>query len=106
MEVEGDVFNVKVEPKDGSVKISESGSTEKPKPDTSLEGSVTCNMQGMVLSVDVKVGDQVNPGDTLCVIEAMKMENSVSANHGGVVKEIFVSDGDAVSTGDVLMVIE
>ncbi len=106
VEVEGDVFNVKVEPKDGSVKISESGSTDKPKPDSSSEGSVTCNMQGMVLSVDVKVGDQVNPGDTICVIEAMKMENSISANQGGIVKEIFVSDGDAVSTGDVLIVIE
>ena len=63
-------------------------------------------MQGMVLSLKVKVEDTVAEGDTVAVIEAMKMENAVHASHSGIVKEIFVSEGDTVSPGDIIMSIE
>ncbi|MCS3922970.1 sodium-extruding oxaloacetate decarboxylase subunit alpha [Methanosalsum natronophilum] len=106
VEVEGDVFNVKVEPKSGTLNISENSEKDKPQNPIESKGSVKCDMQGVVLSVDVDTGDQVEAGDTLCVIEAMKMENSVSASQSGTVKEIYVSNGDSVSTGDILMLIE
>jgi len=63
-------------------------------------------MQGMVLSLKVKVEDIVAEGDTIAIIEAMKMENTVHASHSGIVKEIFVAEGDTVSPGDIIMAIE
>lgn len=63
-------------------------------------------MQGMILSLKVKVEDTVSEGDTVAIIEAMKMENAVHAPTSGIVKEIFVSEGDTVSPGDIIMSIE
>jgi pyruvate carboxylase subunit B len=103
VEVDGDVYEVKVEPLGGGVSISESSS--KKLSTESIKGAVCSSMQGMVLSLKVKVEDIVAEGDTVAVVEAMKMENSVHASHSGVVKEIFVSEGDAVSPGDVIMAI-
>ncbi|MDX6513357.1 MAG: acetyl-CoA/propionyl-CoA carboxylase, biotin carboxylase, biotin carboxyl carrier protein [Gaiellaceae bacterium] len=67
--------------------------------------AVTSPMQGTVLSVDVAEGDEVEAGQVLCVVEAMKMENEVHAHHGGVVAEVAVAAGDAVSSGQVLCVV-
>jgi oxaloacetate decarboxylase alpha subunit len=103
VEVDGEVFNVKVNPVGGSVKVVEAD--EKPTAD-SVPGAVTSHMQGMVLSIKVQIGDSIEEGDTVCVIEAMKMENAIHAPHGGTVKAILISDGDAVKSGDVLMSIE
>ncbi|MCM1985862.1 sodium-extruding oxaloacetate decarboxylase subunit alpha [Methanococcoides seepicolus] len=100
VEIEGEVFEVKVEPAGGSVTVAEKSSKA-----VECEGAVTSHMQGMVLSMNVSVGDTVEEGDKVCVIEAMKMENAIHASHNGVVKEIFVSEGDLVGTGEVLMAI-
>jgi len=54
----------------------------------------------------VKKGDTVNAGDTLLIIEAMKVMNPIKASKGGVVKQILVETGKPVEYGDVLMVIE
>ncbi len=54
----------------------------------------------------VKKGDSVNQGDTLLIIEAMKVMNPIKASKGGVVKQILVETGKPVEYGDVLMVIE
>jgi biotin carboxyl carrier protein len=53
-------------------------------------------MGGTIISVDVKPGDQVKPGDMLLVYEAMKMENEVTAEKPATVKRIFVRPGDVV----------
>jgi biotin carboxyl carrier protein len=63
-------------------------------------------MPGRVTHVAVKPGDAVMPGDTLCVIEAMKMENEFKAGEAGTVKEVRVEPGQAVNPGEVLIVIE
>ncbi|MDD4330761.1 MAG: sodium-extruding oxaloacetate decarboxylase subunit alpha [Methanosarcinaceae archaeon] len=98
--VDDEIFEVKIEPT-GGVSISE----PKPKPET-VKGAVSSSMQGMVLSLKVKVEDTVQAGDTIAVIEAMKMENAVHAPHSGTIKGIFVAEGDTVSPGDLLMAIE
>ncbi len=67
--------------------------------------TVTAPMPGKILSVKVNVGDSVNSGDLVLMLEAMKMENEVFATASGKVTEIRVKSGDNVSTGDVLMVI-
>ena len=104
VEVDDEVYEVKVEPLGGGISVSEA-SPKKPNPE-SVKGAVCSSMQGMILSLKVKVEDTVSEGDTVAIIEAMKMENAVHAPTSGIVKEIFVSEGDTVSPGDIIMSIE
>jgi biotin carboxyl carrier protein len=66
---------------------------------------VTVPMQGTIVKVLVKVGDAVEVGQPLCVLEAMKMENNIEAGTAGTVSEIRVEPGSAVGAGDVVLVI-
>jgi acetyl-CoA/propionyl-CoA carboxylase biotin carboxyl carrier protein len=68
-------------------------------------GQVAAPMQGTIVKVLVEVGDTVEAGDVVCVLEAMKMENNVAADVGGTVTEVRVSVGDSVGSGDVVVVI-
>ncbi len=54
----------------------------------------------------VQVGDKINEGDTLCIIEAMKMMNQIEADVSGVVKSIRVQNGEPVEYGQILFVID
>ncbi len=62
-------------------------------------------MPGMIISYSVKVGDKVNTGDLVCILEAMKMQNSLPAPAGGVVKAINFEPGASVAKDAVIMVI-
>jgi len=53
----------------------------------------------------VEVGDEVSPGDTLCIIEAMKLLNEIEADQGGAVKEVYVENGQPVEYGEPLFLI-
>lgn len=75
------------------------------KPVAAGAGSVTAPMPGTVLDVKVNVGDTVKAGDTVLILEAMKMENEISAPAAGTVKNIHVSKGASVNPGDVLVTI-
>jgi len=70
------------------------------------DGTVSAPMQGTIVKVMVSVGETVEPGQALLVLEAMKMENHINTERGGTVKEVRVGAGDNVGTGDVLVVIE
>jgi acetyl-CoA/propionyl-CoA carboxylase, biotin carboxylase, biotin carboxyl carrier protein len=69
-------------------------------------GVVTVPMQGTIVKVSVVEGQSVEAGDTVVILEAMKMENSVNAEKSGVVKKIHVATGASVSAGDVVVEIE
>jgi acetyl-CoA/propionyl-CoA carboxylase biotin carboxyl carrier protein len=69
-------------------------------------GTVAVPMQGTIVKVLVAVGDTVEVGQTVCVLEAMKMENNVNAEKAGTVKEVRVKAGESVGPGDVIAVIE
>ena len=66
---------------------------------------VVAPMPGKVLQLKVSEGDSVKDGDTLLILEAMKMENEIVANASGNIKKISVAVNDMVDTGDILMVI-
>ena len=68
-------------------------------------GEVAVPMQGTIVKVLVAVGDEVEVGQAVTVLEAMKMENNIVAESAGTVTEIRVSPGDAVGAGDVVVVI-
>jgi biotin carboxyl carrier protein len=68
--------------------------------------TLTAPLPGRVTHVAVRAGDRVGPGDTLLVIEAMKMENEFKASAAGTVTEVRVEAGQAVNAGDVLLVID
>ena len=68
--------------------------------------TVEVPISGKIVSVEVKVGDAVKEGDTLCIIESMKMENPIMAPVAGTIKEVGVSAGKTVTEGDLVATIE
>jgi acetyl-CoA/propionyl-CoA carboxylase biotin carboxyl carrier protein len=68
-------------------------------------GHVAVPMQGTIVKVLVAAGDSVDEGQTVCVLEAMKMENNIAADRAGTVKEVKVEAGQSVGSGDVVVVI-
>ncbi|WP_298843336.1 acetyl/propionyl/methylcrotonyl-CoA carboxylase subunit alpha [uncultured Roseobacter sp.] len=77
---------------------------EKLPPDTSK--MLLCPMPGLVVSVSVAVGDEVQEGQALCTIEAMKMENILRAERKGVVSKVNAGAGDSLAVDDVIMEFE
>ena len=69
------------------------------------EIKVRAPMPGLVLIIAKAVGETVERGETVAVLEAMKMENDLTTPHGGIVKEVLVSKGQTVNQGDILLVI-
>jgi acetyl-CoA carboxylase biotin carboxyl carrier protein len=67
---------------------------------------VEAHITGTVWKIEVAVGDQVDEGDTVAILESMKMEMPVEAEDPGVVKEILVEEGQSVSEGEPLVVLE
>jgi acetyl-CoA/propionyl-CoA carboxylase biotin carboxyl carrier protein len=82
------------------------GNREEADPTPTGGEEVTAEMQGTILEVAVAEDDTVEPGDVLCVLEAMKMENDIVASRGGTVTSVYVSEGDSADMGDRLVVIE
>ncbi|HEV8064049.1 MAG TPA: biotin/lipoyl-containing protein, partial [Acidimicrobiales bacterium] len=75
-------------------------------PIASSDGTITVPMQGTIVKVLVSEGDVVEAGQTICVLEAMKMENPINADRAGTVRELKVKPGDALGAGDVVAVLE
>ena len=67
---------------------------------------IKAHITGTVWKIEVKVGDTVSEGQTLVILESMKMEMPVEATSGGKVKEIRIKEAQAVNEGDVLIVLE
>ena len=67
---------------------------------------VEAHITGTVWKIEVAVGDAVEEGDTVVVLESMKMEMPVEAEDGGTVKEVLCREGQAVNEGDALVVLD
>ena len=68
--------------------------------------AIEAHITGTVWKIEVAVGDTIEEGDTVVILESMKMEMPVEAEDEGTVKEILVSEGQSVSEGDPLVVLE
>jgi acetyl-CoA carboxylase biotin carboxyl carrier protein len=67
---------------------------------------IEAHITGTVWKVEVAIGDAIEEGDTVVILESMKMEMPVEAEDEGTVKEILVEEGQSVSEGDTLVVLE
>lgn len=80
--------------------------TMKKVENTSGAANILSPMPGVILDIKVKVGDSVKYGQTLAILEAMKMENDIPATQDGEVAEIKVKKGDTVETDSVIIVLK
>ena len=105
VEVDGEVFSIRILSVGG--KMAEVAAVVPQKiPRGDMAGGIKSNMQGMVLKVNVSRGSAVKKGDTLLVLEAMKMENPIIAPVSGKVTEINLKVGQVVQSGELVAVIE
>jgi biotin carboxyl carrier protein len=110
LNVEGTTLEAEIKaPRKHTLTVFEpSRSTPAAKPPAAKKtskGVVTAPMTGKIISIKVKKDDQVTQGETLCVIEAMKMENEIAAANAGTVTEIHVSEGSSVREGEPLFTV-
>ena len=90
----------------GSSSAASSDSASSSKQATPAAGKpVVAPLPGTINEIKVKVGDKVNTGDTVVVLEAMKMQNNIDAEPSGTITSINVNKGDAVMEGDTLVTI-
>ncbi|MFQ6080204.1 MAG: OadG family transporter subunit [Candidatus Bathyarchaeia archaeon] len=104
--VGGKEYKVKVEEVGAIPPIMEEEVRVKEAVEREEEKVIKAPMQGTIIRIPVKVGDKVEKGDVVVVLEAMKMENEIESSVSGVVKTIKVSEGDAVAAGDILVVVD
>ena len=112
LERDGDAWNVKVGGRSFSIRISgeslsgpsrrsASGGSKKKR-----SGIISSTIPGKVVSLDISVGDEVEEGDVLMILEAMKMQNEIQAPLSGKVVEVNCESGDSVEANTPLVVIE
>jgi oxaloacetate decarboxylase alpha subunit len=104
--VDGKVYEVVVAPSGELTSVVQKGPQEEASPQhTQVTSGEALNapLAGNIFKVLVTPGSQVNEGDVVIIMEAMKMETEVRAASSGTVASVSVSEGDAVSTGDVLL---
>ena len=105
VEVDGRRFSVSMWVPSQAAAVARRRSSRSGDGGGSGDGNVTVPMQGTIVKVLVEVGDTVEAGDTVCVLEAMKMENNITAETAGSVAEVRVAPGDSVGSGDIVAVI-
>jgi len=116
VEVNGKRFDVRMWVPEGQTVATVAGAKSPKKPARAAaasgagagagSGSVTAPMQGTIVKILVEVGQQVEAGQSVVVLEAMKMENQIAAERNGTIKEIKTTAGATVGAGDVLIVID
>ena len=114
------IYRVRVNGKDYSVEVSTGGavgaspsiatvpataSVTAPAPSTASGSPLIAPLPGSIFTMICKEGDVVNEGDTVLIMESMKMESEVNAHRSGTIQSILVKEGDNVQTGDELVII-
>jgi len=112
VEVEGEIFRVRVAgagmtfvPGPMTAAGPTAGAAAAAAPPRARDGAITAPMQGLIVKVPVKVGDDVKLGDVVAVLEAMKMQNDIVATQPGKVTEVYVKEGEVVSPNQALVAV-
>ena len=104
-------YNITVNGKDYDVVVSPEGAVTSLQPaaaaatESKPSVPVASPMAGNIFKIKVKVGDQVNDGDVVLIMEAMKMETEVRSSHSGTIASIEINEGDAVAVGQALVMV-
>jgi pyruvate carboxylase len=107
VKVDGEVFTVEINDPNAAAaaprlrRVKNNGAKE-----VAAEGSIPAPIPGMIVEYKKKPGDKVTVGETVVILEAMKMMNNLDSTVNGVVKEVKFEQGDSVTKGEILMVIE
>lgn len=108
--VDGETFRVAVEPvEERSVPPATPDQPSHPGVQTTPEGGesqVTAPMPGIIMDIAVQAGDQVEGGQVLCALEAMKMKSPIRSLRAGTVGQVEVHEGQTVEYGDLLFVVD
>jgi len=107
-EVEGRRFEVKLlapEPPHAELPRRRRERNSQQAHHAAARDAVVSPMQGTVLAVEVAEGEEVRPGQVVCVVEAMKMENEITAPRAGTVSQLSVEAGQPVTTGQVICLV-
>ncbi|CAH9054140.1 Oxaloacetate decarboxylase alpha chain [Pseudoalteromonas holothuriae] len=104
VQVDGKVYDVVVAPGGELQEVKVKDSELMPQ-SASVSSSETMNapLAGNIFKIKVKAGDQVEEGDVVLIMEAMKMETEVRATHSGCISQVMVKEGDSVTTGDAIL---
>jgi pyruvate carboxylase subunit B len=108
VEVEGEVFKVRVTGAGMTVIPTAGAGSQVPAsvaPPRTGEGTVIAPMQGLIVKIPVKAGDDVKLGDVVAVLEAMKMQNDIVTTVAGKVSQVYVKEGDVVSPNQPLLAV-
>jgi pyruvate carboxylase subunit B len=108
VEVEGEIFKVRVSGAGMTVMPAAGAAPTAAQPSAAPrtgEGTVIAPMQGLIVKVPVKVGDNVKLGDVVAVLEAMKMQNDIVSTVAGNVREVYVKEGEVVTPSQPLLAV-
>jgi pyruvate carboxylase subunit B len=109
VEVEGEVFKVRVSGAGMAVvagaSLVSTAPSAAPTPPRTGEGTVIAPMQGLIVKLPVKAGDDVKLGDVVAVLEAMKMQNDIVTTVAGRVREVYVKEGQVVTPSQPLLAV-
>ena len=106
VKVNGKVYEVQIESvteQAGSIEVAQT--TSAPAAASGKEETIVSPMAGTILYVKVNVGDAIEKGQVVAILEAMKLENEVVATASGTVKQILVSKGKAVQSQEALIIV-
>jgi pyruvate carboxylase subunit B len=105
VEVEGEVFKVRVTGAGMTVSPASAAAQAAAPPPRTGEGTVIAPMQGLIVKIPVKAGDEVKLGDVVAVLEAMKMQNDIVTTVAGRVSQVYVKEGEVVSPNQPLLAV-
>ena len=107
---EGDVWTAVVDGQTFEITVPDAGPAPKQRRSSGgkskKSGKVTANIPGKVVTVEVSIGDEVEEGQVVMILEAMKMQNEIQAPVGGTVTEIHCEEGQSIEANVPLLVIK
>lgn len=102
IKINNNIYNISIQ-NDLDLLIERMGFSSKPAEQLQL---IKAPMPGLILEINVIIGQKVKENDNLLILEAMKMENIISAPRSGTIKSIFISKGDAIIKNQLLIEFE